>query len=382
MTRPKRIVFVMSKYAVGGLEKQLAALIEFRPERARGYEVHTITLGAARSPDVQRRFEAAGAHNTLVDRASLPFPLFFLRLVRTMVRLRPVLVSTLLDSSVGAWGRLAAWLARVPVIVHSDRLLATEGTRVHYLLRPFLDRVTDRFLPNAEAIAERLVADGISRDKIRVMHNGVDLATFDPASVPDLRSAWGVPESACVLGYLGRFAPQKRVDLLLDALSSLPIDQRPDYVVMAGTGSTFDEIEERIGADPWLAARCRLLGATDDAPGFLKSIDYLVLASDSEGFPNVVLEAMAMGKPVVATSVSDVPYLVGDAGRVVPPGDAAALAAAVGELQRMGPEERRRLGARARARIEAEFDIVVRSERFWDAHLDLLPADPQVRPSW
>lgn len=373
MSQSHRIVFVLSKYSVGGLEKQLANLIAHRPERARVLDVHTITLGQVRSDEVRRRFEDAGATNTLVDRASLSFPRFFLRLVREMRRLRPAIVSTLLDSSVGAWGRLAAWLAGVPVIVHSDRLLATEGTRAHYLVRPFLDRVTDRFLPNAEAIATRLVRDGVPREKIRVMHNGVDLSVFDPDATLDLRARWGIPADATVLGYLGRFAPLKRVDVLVKALRDLPVGDRPDYAVLAGDGATMPDIRATLEADPWLREHCRLLGSTDETPRFLASIDYLVLPSESEGLPNVVLEAMAMARPVIATRVSDVPYVVADAGTVIEPGDGQALASAIAAMQRLTPEERQALGLRARTRIEKEFDIAVSAERFWDAHLELLP---------
>jgi glycosyltransferase involved in cell wall biosynthesis len=381
MTRPDRIVFVLSKYSVGGLEKQLANLLLHRPERARHVEIHTITLQAARSDEVQRRFERAGAVNTLVNREELSFPRFFLGLLGAMRRLRPVAVSTLLDSSAGAWGRLAAWLTRVPVIVHSDRLLATEGTRAHYLLRPFLDRVTDRFLPNAHAIADRLVETGVARDKIRVMPNGVDLDVFDPASAASLRADWGIGEDATVVGYLGRFAELKRVDLLLEAATRLPEADRPDLLVLAGDGPTLPRIRATIDADPWLARHVRLLGSIDDTPAFLRSIDYLVLPSESEGLPNVVLEAMAMGRPVVATRVSDVPVLVSDTGLLVPPSDGEALAGALADMQARGREGREALGRAARARIEAEYDIVTSAARFWDAHLELLPGRGHAAPA-
>ena len=367
-----RVVFVLSKYSVGGLEKQLANLIAHRPERARHVEIHAITLQTPRSAEVQRRFEGAGVRTTLVNRDELGFPRFFLDLVRAMRRIRPAIVSTLLDSSAGAWGRLAAWLTRVPVIVHSDRLLATEGTRAHYALRPFLDRVTDRFLPNAHAISERLVASGVPRRKIRVMPNGVDLSVFDPGSARDLRREWGVSEDATVAGYLGRIAPLKRVDLLLRAVQRLPEASRPDVIVLAGDGPSLPQIHELVSGDPWLERHTRFLGSIDDTPGFLASIDYLVLPSESEGLPNVVLEAMAMNRPVIATTVSDVPILVADTGLLVPPSDVAALAEAIADMQQRGHDLRRELGRRARQRIEDEYDIVQSAERFWDAHLELL----------
>lgn len=373
MRRSGRCVFVLGRYAVGGAQRQLVSLIAHRPERARGYDVHIITLAPSESPELERRAGVAGVRTTLVDRSSLRFPLFFIRLYLEMLRLRPMVVSTFLDSSVGSWGRLAAWLAGVPVIVHSDRQQEPHGTRAHFLLRPFLDRRTKRFLPNSHVIAERLIADGVPRRRIRVMPNGVDLGLFDPTTTNGDRSAWGVAPGETVLGFLGRFAHVKRIDLLMEALRRLPEPVRPDHVVLAGDGDMMPHVRALVAADPWLRERCRFVGSIDDTPAFLAGIDYLVLSSDSEGLPNVVLEAMAMGKPVVATAVSEVPFMVADTGYVVPPGDADALAGAIAAMQRLSSDERRELGKRARRRVEEVYDIAVRSAEFWDAHLDLMP---------
>lgn len=373
MRRTARIVFVLGKFGVGGAEKQLANLIAHRPERARGLDVHVITLLPTQSSDVEQRFFAAGASTSLVDRSMLAFPHFFYELFAEMRRLRPVVVSTILDSSVGAWGRLAAWLSGAPVIVHSDRQLAAEGTRAHLLLRPFLDRRTTRFLPNAHAIARRLEADGVLSDKIVVMPNGVDTRVFDPAINYGARSTYGIADAAIVLGFLGRFAREKRVDLLIDALQRMPLQDRPDHVLLAGDGVTLPEVRALAQADAWTRERCTFIGTIDDTVGFLASIDVLVLPSDAEGLPNVVLEAMAMARPVIGTAVSEVPHMVADTGIIVPPGDAEALAGAIGAMRRMSSEERRELGLRARRRAEQEYDIVHRSAAFWDAHLDLLP---------
>jgi len=193
-----------------------------------------------------------------------------------------------------------------------------------------------------------------------------------PGSARDLRDAWGVSEDATVVGYLGRIAPLKRVDVLLRAIQRLPEASRPDAIVLAGDGPSLPEIRELVASDPWLENRCRFLGSIDDTPGFLASIDYLVLPSESEGLPNVVLEAMAMARPVIATAVSDVPILVADTGLLVPPADVDAMAEAIADLQRRSPDERRELGRRARRRIEDEYAIALSAERFWDAHLELL----------
>lgn len=370
--RPDQIVFVLPHYGVGGAEKQLANLIHHRPARARSVEPRTITFLPTSSAEVAGMFERAGAENTLVDRSSQSFPSFFLNLVRVMRGMKPLMVSTFLDSSVGAWGRLAALLTGVPLIVHSDRLLATEGSRAHFMLRPHLDRRTKRFLPNAQAIADRLVSDGVPREKIIVMPNGVDLERFDPYGATGMRAELGIGAGSTVLGYLGRFAPFKRVDLLLEAVAGLAEENRPDHLLLAGDGPTMNQAREIVQGNEWLMSATRFLGTVDDTPRFLATIDYLVLPSESEGLPNVVLEAMAMAKPVISTSVSDVPALVADTGMIVPPSNLSELAGAITAMQNLSDSERATLGARARTRIEAEYSIQVAAGRFWDAHLDLI----------
>lgn len=371
-------MFVLPRYGVGGAEKQLANLIRHRPPEAASIQPWAITFLPTSSDEVASMFERAGVTNVMIDRSSLPFHKFFARLMRTMRDVDPVLVSTFLDSSTGAWGRLAALLTGVPLIVHSDRLLAAEGTRAHLLLRPFLDRRTHRFLPNAGAIAERLVNTGVPREKITVMPNGVNLDQFDPSTVAGMREELGIASDAVVLGFLGRFAPQKRVDLLLRAVANLDVEHRPDNLLLAGDGSTMPEARSIVEGNEWLRGATRFLGTIDDTPAFLASIDYLVLPSDSEGLPNVVLEAMAMAKPVISTSVSDVPALVEDTGIIVNPSQEAELTDAIRRMQSMDTAERVRLGRQARARVEQNYSMQQASKRFWDAHLSLI-ADRATR---
>ena len=378
MACPERIVFVLSQYAVGGAEKQLAALLEHRPEWSLAIDVRTVTFLPPASQEMVERYATLGVPNTQVSRPAATFVGFFVALLRTFRQLDPAIVHTLLDHSTGTWGRLAAWMLRVPAIVMSDLSLGEVGGRVHFALRPFLDRVTHRFLPNAEAIADRLATSGVPRRKITVIPCGVDLEVFDPLRVADgrgdRRRAWGIPEDAVVAGYLGRFTRVKRVDLLIEALRTLPEGDRPDFVVLGGDGPTMSLARSMVDLDPWLRERCHFLGTIHDAPEFLAAIDYLVLPTEVEGLPNVILEAMAMVRPVVSTRVSDIPAIIDGAGVVAEPGDATALAEAIRVMQRRTADERRRLGEAGRKRVERDFDIEVVAERFWREHAALLPA--------
>ena len=141
---------------------------------------------------------------------------------------------------------------------------------------------------------------------------------------------------------------------LLDAILALPENERPDYLVLGGDGPTMPMVKARVAADPWLKECCRVLGVVTDPPGFLASIDYLVLPSDSEGLPNVLLESMASAKTMIASRVADVPTLIEGVGLLMEPGNQASLEAAFRKMCEMGAPGRAHLGekaAAARARI-------------------------------
>lgn len=362
------VMFVLSGLTMGGAESQLTSLVEAEAPAAARWRVTVLTLTRARHPELAQRLERRGVRLVLVDRQSASFPRFFARLVRAMRAARPDVVHTLLSGSSGTWGRFAARLAGVPCVAHSDRSLEPVRTRLQAALEPWANRVTDAFFTNADAIAQRLAASGVPARRIAVVPNGVDLGRFAAADGAALRREWGVGATGLVVGYLGMLRPEKRPQLLLDALERMPEAERPARVVYAGDGALRAELEERVRRSPWAAEHVRFLGVRSDVPAFLAAIDVLVLTSDTEGLPNAVIEAMAAGRPVIATRVSDVPRLVTDNGYLVEPRDAAGLADALTRMLRLAPAERACLGAAGRARVERAFDLPVAAERFWQAH--------------
>lgn len=373
MLRPNRdpidVMFVMAAYTMGGMELQLAALINARPAWARHLNLEMVTFLPSESEEVEARFRSAGVKSTLIDRSTSSFPGFFWKLYRHMRSVGPKVVHTQLDASAGTWGRMAALLAKVPSIIQSDLSLMVGGTRTQRMLRPYLDARTQLFLPNANAIAERIINGGAPEQRVQMLMPGVDLTRFSPDTETPGRPG---SEAGLVAGFLGRFDPVKRIDVLLSALTALPISDRPARVLLAGDGPLRPQIEAQIAADKWLTDNCELVGRQDDVPAFLRRIDYLVHPSEIEGMPNAILEAMAMAKPIVATRVSDIPLVVGDAGILVEPGDSSSLATGIATMQGLRAEDRANLGARARRKIEDDHDLEKVAARFWNLHMDLI----------
>ena len=366
------VVFVLGGLGMGGAEAQLTSLLEAGRHVWSGWRVTILTLTTRQDPTLVRRLSALGVRLATVDRGAARFPVFFARLYGWLRRARPDLVHTMLGGSTGTWGRFAARLAGVPRIVHSDRSLAPIRTPWQRRLEPLANRLTDRFLTNATAVAERLAVEGVARDRIRVVRNGVDLDRFDAGDGAGFRHAWGVADDAVVAGFLGMLRPEKRPDLLLDAVMRVPEGRRPSLIAIAGDGELMEPLRARVASDPWLRAHVRLLGVVADTPDFLAAIDVLVLTSDTEGLPNAVIEAMAAGVPCIATRVSDVPDLVSDNGFVIDPGDASALASALERVVRLDRSARAELGRNGRARAEADFDLTRAAERFEAQHQQLL----------
>jgi len=364
------VSFVMAAYAMGGMELQLAALLRRRPAWAHGLAIEVVTLLPTESAKVEELFRDQGVTTTLIERSRLAFPVFMWRLIAHFRRTRPRIVHTQLDGSAGTWARLAAILTRVPAIVQSDLSLKVGGTPIQRRLRRFLDARTSLFLPNATAIRDRLVSGWVRPERITVLMPGVDLTRFDfePSGQRETTGAEGL-----VAGFLGRFDPVKRLDVLLDAVVALPEPSRPRKLLLAGDGPTRPMVEQRIAADPWLSENCLVLGRQEDVPAYLRRIDYLIHPSEIEGLPNAVLEAMAMGRPIVGTRVSDVPLIVGNAGFIAEPADVGSLADAISRMQRLSPSERAELGERARRTIEANHDLDDVANRFWQAHANLVP---------
>lgn len=202
-----------------------------------------------------------------------------------------------------------------------------------------------------------------------VIPNGFDCDLFkpDPQARARLLSELGLPANARIVGHAARFHPMKNHASLIRAFSSLAM---PDaHLVLAGREVTPDNASlARIVEETGIAGRVHLLGERADMNRILPAFDiYASSSAWGEAFPNVLGEAMASGVPCVATDVGESAMIVTDTGRIVPPGDDTALARAMENILGLPPDERKRLGERARARIVEEFSL----ERVAGAYADM-----------
>ena len=206
-----------------------------------------------------------------------------------------------------------------------------------------------RVVAVSEEVRQRLLHAGVAAHRIHSIRNGIDLRPF--AAVERNYSETLGP----TVGLVGRLAREKGVDLFLQAAALVLAEMPAARFLVVGDGPDRAGLEALIGT-LGLAANTELLGHREDMPAFYGSVDLLVSASRQEGLPIALLEGMASGLPLAATSVGEVPTLVRDgrAGLLVPPEDVSALAQAMLTLLHDG-QRRRTCGGAARALIAAEF---------------------------
>ena len=220
-------------------------------------------------------------------------------------------------------------------VVSSIRNSRMPATPIRRLVFRHLLRRSAAVLVNSES-ARHLVLDQcrVPADRLTVVRNGVDLERLRRAAVPGaVRRELGIAPGVPLMAYVGRNARVKNIPLLLDVADRLIASRDDLHVVIAGQG-----LDRHILANTKLdrEPRVHCLGAREDIPSLLSDATVLVLTSDSEGTPNVVLEALAASVPVVATAVGDVAHLLPAGCGAIAPADADALASAVLRILSLG----------------------------------------------
>ena len=338
---------------IGGMQNHTATLTRCLDAQGHAQTVVTSRLAARRG--VTRLGCSAVVHRTglLLPRLRQLWALDALRVV-LRPSARPVDVVHAHqgeDLATLPLARLAARRHRCPLVVtvHCSvgHTLTGRGLRTR-LLRALGGWVERSALRRADAVvvltdrtAAALAADGVPAGRVHTIPSGFDPALFAGGS-PDVFPGVGRPR----IGYVGRLAPQKRADRLVEAFGRM---REPAFLVVVGDGPDRERVQALAAGLP----RTHLTGFVEHTavPAVLASLDVLVLPSAYEEMGSVLTEAMASGLPVVASDVGGIPEVVrdGQTGLLVPPGDVAALAAALDRLA-ADPGLRARLSAGARAR--------------------------------
>lgn len=352
--RPIRIAHVVDVLALAGMEYGVIKLVNrldperFQPVifclRHRNEEVKELL--ASRIPVLEFR-KPPGRNWRLIGRLASAFRSERIDIVHSH------------NWSTFLYAVAAARLARVPAVVHGEH--GKDGTvrnPSRVLASRILARAVDRVCAVSRDLAEEVVRDWrVPPDRVVLIQNGVDLDAFTlKDSNSDLkRSLDLLPEHRVVMN-TGGFRTVKDHPTLIRAFALLYKQDPLARLVLVGTGPEGDPRAglDRLAADLGVADALRFPGVRSDVPRLLEICDVYVNSSRFEGMSNTILEAMAAGRPVVATDVGGNPELVteGVTGFLVPAGEAEPMAARIGALLADAPL-RRLMGAAGRSRIEA-----------------------------
>jgi glycosyltransferase involved in cell wall biosynthesis len=354
-----KIALLIRSLDCGGTERQVVALAKALDKGSFAVTIVSFYSGGS----LEKELEMSGVRLISLDkRGRWDLPGFLSRFARCLRLLRPDVVHGYLDipnllalsakflfpSTQIIWGARASDIN----LGHYDWL-----RRLSFRLECIFSRLADYIIVNSNAGRLHLLKHGFPAEKLRVISSGFDTERFRPDRVAraKVRREFGVSEDLILIGIVGRLDPVKDHYTFLRAASLLCKERRDVRFVCVGSGAEsyaakLYQFAEQLG----LAEAVTWIETRSDIPAVYNALDINVSSSESEGFSNVVGEAMACGVPCVVTDAGDSALIVGDTGIVVPARDPQALCA--GLISCLG-WDREEIGKRARQRIEENWSV-------------------------
>ena len=358
MNTPVTILYLITSTNVGGAEKALLQLM--RNIDRREFKLYVCSVKKPGTFAHALALEADGFFSlNLAEQGSVKALINvipgLLNLIRLIRRISPSILHCFLFRA-NILGRIAGRIAGVPVIISSVRVLEA-GSFFKNVLDRMTSSLTDACIAVSEAARRYTIEhSGISPQKISTIYNGIDCNESCRESMFS-RKAVSLDEKDIVLALIGRLHIQKGHRIVLNALPLILPEAPRVRLLFCGEGGEESSLRKLV-EDLGLTAQVRFLGLVENAAQILPHIDILVLPSLWEGMPHVVLEAMAAGRPVVASRIDGLDELVKDeeTGLLFSPGDPRSLAAALLKLI-TNRELCRNMGEAARERVMKNFQL-------------------------
>lgn len=345
----------MSKLPVGGVENQLLTVLS-KYDKTR---FSPVVCSLADKGEIGKEIEELGIEVFCLNKLNHRFDYSIVKDIYGLIRQRDIAVVRTHQYHANLYGRLAARRAGVPCIIASVHNVYTRDKKIHRrIINRYLARFTDRVVAVSEAVKKDITKyDGLTDDKIEVICNGVDIERFSNLDRDSVRTKLDIEREVPVIGTVGRLTFQKGQKYLLEAVSKLT-NKFPGLVLLiVGDGPARDELEhysETLG----IGRNTKFLDVRRDIPELLSVMDIFVLPSLWEGLVNALIEAMAAGKPVIASDIPQIREIINseDVGLLVPPKNSDAIAQSV-ELLLNNKETANDLSTAAYERASSAFSI-------------------------
>ncbi|MGA7615754.1 MAG: glycosyltransferase [Thermoanaerobaculia bacterium] len=360
-----KVALLIHSLAFGGAERQVTMLARGLAER--GHRVHLVTLYD--HDELKRDLQGTAVECvSLGKRGRGDLVGFGWRFVRAFCSIRPHVIYSFLPMQ-----NLLTMLLKIPGA--KWRIVwGVRASRVELSLYGGVSRIThrlalvgarvgvpDRIVCNSFAARNELLGEGVSPERIAVVPNGIDCRRFRPMGERRSvgRQAMGFDPEDIVLGFVGRIDPMKDLPTLLRGFAMVAHSDRRLHLACVGNGpETYRSSLRQLVRELGVRDRVRWFAARENVEDIYNAIDLLVSPSrSSEGFSNVIAEAMACGVPCVVTDVGDSARIVGPVGTVIPPKNAGRLAEAITEqLARRGSADSIRKSIESRFGLDAMVD--------------------------
>ncbi|MFK7779217.1 MAG: glycosyltransferase [Gimesia sp.] len=368
---PVPIAFCITGLQPGGAERALVQIVKRLNRENWSPVVYSMT---GTGPLVEE-LQLAGIPTELLC-AKSPWDVRIIwRLAGKLKLQKPVLLQSFLFHA-NLTSRFAARLARIKHSVSGIRV-SEKRKNGHLLMDRWTNRLVELNICVSQSVADFSVQQGkLSESKVTVIPNGVDFDLYDGAEAMDL-SLWGIPADAKVVLFVGRLDPQKAPGDLLTAFDHFAEQKSDFHLLFVGDGPLKAELEQ-CASQMTCAKRIHFAGWQPQIPQLMKASSCLVLPSLWEGMPNVVLEAMAAGLPVISTVVDGVSELIqnGNQGTLVACDSPVEIQQALLDLSTR-PEEFQQMAVNAQNTVKKEFTWDSIAQKYEQIYENLLSDDDQ-----
>jgi glycosyltransferase involved in cell wall biosynthesis len=355
---PIKICFVIDALEIGGTEKQLVELISNLDHTK--FKLYLVCLKNSQTyQDIN-----SNCAKLLLNVDGLSFISFLKEVLplRTFLRKEGIDIVQTFFIDANILGVIAAELAGVKTIISSRRDMGFWYNTKSLIYLKVINKFVDRFLVNSEAIKENVVKnEKISNDKVDVIYNGVNLRYFGKTDIEiprKIKKELGIPVDDIVVGFIANLNRRvKRPDVFIKASAIVSQASKNASFLIVGDGHLRDELDE-LARTLNVHDKIIFAGQRKNVASLLKVIDIGVLTSDSEGFPNAILEYMATGIPTVATDTGGNRELIDHNrdGYLQPIGEPGLIAESI--LKLINNEKlRKHLGNKAKEKVHHKFSL-------------------------
>ena len=383
-TRPTKILHIITESNLGGAQRNTLLSIKGLKELGYNVELACGAYGPGEPLKLVQEAEKDGIKTHILfslERKVNPFHDIeaFLEIQKILGKEKFAIIHTH-SSKAGVLGRWAAYFTKIPIIIHT-----VHGNSFHpnqsWLKKEFYrwsekitSQITTKLIPVGYVVADEIIEAGVaSRDKLSVIHSGINFEKFDKAfDSKAIRAGIGISPDNFVVGTVGSLVPCKGHHYLIEAIATVHSIIPNVHLILVGDGPLRGELEQH-GYNLNIANNISFLGYRDDVPELLSIMDVFVISSLWEGVGRALTEAMYMERPVVGTAVNGVPELIKHNvnGLLVPSKNSQALAKAILTLIQ-NRDKAKIFGERAKKHVYPEFSVELMVQRIHELYQQLL----------